>query len=538
MDSYIPLTPTILLYAETHFKFFRLFPSILFRRMPEILFDMPRRIAPGQTIPLLMLINDIDKYHVDLKHVTISISQNGLSWVAKHTDDLQLIRHPLEKQNRAYLFSIPDDRLKPGSFHVNATITLQRGTKTVVVLNDNLHSSSKLGFQCYFADEELPGAESALYGDLHVHSNYTESHVEFGAPLSVIETMAQTYGIDCVGIVDHSYDLTCAMDDYRTIDPTRARWFAYQNEFNAGAGSLPHLIRGEEVSCRNHDKRIVHLGGLQVSEYIPGSGDGARRNSNKENELTIPEAISEIHRQGGIAFAAHPGSHARWLQKTFLRRGVWSSADLIDSLDAFQAVNSGFSSTTWLRARKLWVEYLLKGNKLSLIGGNDAHGDFNRYRAIEIPFISIREDFNRYFAFARTGIYSRNTSVDNVLHCIKDGKTFITNGPFLAISSSENSADCLVSKTQISCEANHLFALIRSSYEFGYIRELRIFHGNYRLQHERLILHKHYDKNAVTIIEPIPATTIETGYIRAEAVCIQTNGATTMAATSPCYIGG
>jgi len=34
----------IFLYPETHFRFFKFFPSLLFKKTPEIVFDAPRRI--------------------------------------------------------------------------------------------------------------------------------------------------------------------------------------------------------------------------------------------------------------------------------------------------------------------------------------------------------------------------------------------------------------------------------------------------------------------------------------------------------------
>ena len=52
---------------------------------------------------------------------------------------------------------------------------------------------------------------------MHVHSQYSQSHVEFGPPLKVIDEMANACGLDFTAVTDHSYDLSCAMDDYLTV---------------------------------------------------------------------------------------------------------------------------------------------------------------------------------------------------------------------------------------------------------------------------------------------------------------------------------
>ena len=50
----------MLTYAEIHYRPFGI-PSLVYRKQPEILFDAPRRVAPGNPIPLFILIKDAEQ---------------------------------------------------------------------------------------------------------------------------------------------------------------------------------------------------------------------------------------------------------------------------------------------------------------------------------------------------------------------------------------------------------------------------------------------------------------------------------------------
>jgi hypothetical protein len=529
--------PLLFLYAETHFRFFRLMPSLLFRRTPEMLFDMPRRIAPGQEIPVMLIINEIDTYPVEIRDVTITVSQNGTSRVAFQTDRCGdfAVTHPFEKHARVYLFVVPRDGLVPGEFFVNAKATVTQGKKRLIVINDNLVFSSKLSFKSYLAQSPLPGQEFCVFGDLHVHSQYSQSHVEFGPPVTVIDRMAAAYGIQLLGLTDHSYDLTCEIDNYLKIDPARRRWKLFRSQFENSSAFKTLIIPGEELSVRNAAGQVVHLGGLGLTDYLPGSRDGARRNRSKEKELTIPQAVSEVHRQDGLAFAAHPGSVSTSLPKVLLGRGTWELKDIAPDLDAFQAVNNGFKST-WYRARKLWIDRLLAGQKLPLIAGNDTHGDFNRYRAIAMPFLSIHEDTERYLSFVRTGIYNCDLNQRAILGKIRNGETFITSGPFLSITSGASGKDTIVSHGEISLRDVKPLILGLSTAECGAVRLLRVFVGSPAARQERMVLLKSYQGTNYAVCEELPNLAgEERGYLRAELECEKDRGERTFAATSPCY---
>ena len=540
MNFDITAIPFLALYAETHFRFFRFFPSFLFQKQPEILFDMPKRVDPGKDVPVLLIGNDSDKFPIEINNVTITASQNGSTNIVFNESNISdyLIDHPFKKFCTVYLFPIAHNLFTSGRFAINGKVLIRRKNKEIIILNDNLKTSSKSALTGTIAEDMLPGQEWCLYGDLHVHSQYTRSHVEFGPPLKAIDAMASVSGLSFIGITDHSYDLACSMENYLKPDPRLHLWKSLKNEILTDKNSFETtMLLGEEISTCNLKNRVVHLGALGIKEFIPGSKDGARKQiKSSQKEPDIPEAIDLIKKQGGVSFAAHPGAKSKIMQKILLKRGVWCVSDVPEELNAFQAVNNGFSDT-WYRARKLWIALLLQGRKLPLIAGNDSHGDFNRYRSLATPFLSISENFNRYFACAATGIYGKDTRKDSILDAVKNGRTFITTGPYLGICSTESPKDSIISHSESFHDKSDIFVIGISTHEFGIPKLLNIFRGYYKTKKEKLFHSVSYSENLLSITKKISVDLNNGhGYLRAEFVCIKKDGTRTMAVTSPCYI--
>ncbi|HEX2956744.1 MAG TPA: hypothetical protein VHO70_07925, partial [Chitinispirillaceae bacterium] len=354
--EYIPL---IALYAEIHFRFFPLFPSFLFRREPEVLFDCPRRLDPGKDLPVSLILHDCIRFPVELIEVSITI--NGPSFPVTvfsfYNFSENEISHPLQPNLRCFIFSMPRNKLPSGEVYINAKAVLKdRKNKLHIVLNDNITTSSRLAYTCRISPQPLPASTFCSYGDMHVHSSYSESHVEFGLPVEAISQTAAASGINFVNITDHSYDLSCKLKNYLKGDPTLERWKCFISE---SLKEFPAIIlQGEEVSCLNNANQIIHLCGAQLNKFIPGTLDGARGKNDRSGTLTLPQTVTEVHRQKGIAFAAHPGSKKTLMQSLFLKRGHWSEHDCASSdLDGFQAYNGSFGNA-WKRGLLLWLTML------------------------------------------------------------------------------------------------------------------------------------------------------------------------------------
>jgi hypothetical protein len=530
--------PLFALYAETHFRLFGFLPNLLFRKEPETVFDLPRRCGPGKDLPVMFIMNDIDRFPAELSSVSVVISRKAKEPVVVRFEDPShfLLKHPLGGQARVYVFSVSRKFLETGMVFINCKAELSCSNRRSKVLNDNFFGSSKLPFSCFISDDPLPANDKCSYGDLHIHSQYSQSFVEFGPPISVIDLMADAYGIDFFSITDHSYDLSCSLTDYRLTDIDLSRWRSFSYDNFSSSGLLRTLVPGEEVSCLNSNGNVIHLCCLGINNFIPGSADGVRKNP--LSTLKLQEVIQNIHNQGGLAVAAHPGSKFGILQRIILNRGSWLEKDTANQIDAVQAANNGFDRS-WDKAKSLWIKELLKGRKLPLVAGNDSHGDFNRYRYISVPFFSIAENFNRYLSNCKTGIYRKTRNKDEIISEIKHGATFITNGPFICISSSESIDNNVISDVPLSPVPEYVTSIIKSSYEFGTPHLLQVFFGRYGDNKEYTILSKTYNEKTFSVCTPITIDNkklFSPGYIRAEVTCRTENGNYSFAATSPCYL--
>lgn len=530
--------PLLALYPEIHFRFFRLFPSFLFQKQPEILFDLPRRLGPGRDLPVALIANDCGRFPARFSDCSIAVSapKTGGPRLFDFPDLAKFeVRHPFSNSLKCWLLSIPRKDLFEGMNFINARVSVASGRKKSVVLNDNLRTTSKLPFSCYCSGEQLPGGSLCRYGDLHVHSAYSQSHVEFGPPLAVIDAVAAASGLSFTAITDHSYDLACSPDDYLRPDPSLGRWRLFLSEINGSAFETT-LVPGEEISCLNARKEVVHLCALAAREFVPGNLDGARKGRRKDPQDAVPDAVGRIHGSGGIAVAAHPGGRAGFMQRLFLFRGEWSVNDLRNGLDAMQIFNNGFSPM-FERGKALWISLLKSGMQVPAVAGNDAHGDFNRYRAIAVPFFEISDNRMRFMGKGKTGLYGHPRSIPEIIGAIKSGRTFLTTGPFASIGKSGVAADSIVSHEAIPRDREPLFVHALSTQEFGPLRKIAVFAGGPGPAAETTVLTRVYGGNDFSSCEKIDPAVLPDSvlYLRAEAHCSTAPGEPSSAFTSPVY---
>lgn len=530
--------PLLFLYAETHFRFFPGFPSLLFRRVPEVLFDVPRRVAPGKDIPVMLMLNDIERFPARLIRAAIAVSRRGHPPRVYEFDrpDDHLVHHPLESGSRVYVFRLPaDGHAEHRQLYVNGRATIRVGKKEYEVLNDNLPGSSKRALSCTQAAEELPGSAYCSYGDLHVHSQFSQSHVEFGPPISVIAQIASSYGLDFIAITDHSYDIACSVEDPYRQDPGIRRWELMLREVERARHYLP-VIPGEEISCLNRAGKVVHLCGLGLDTYVPGTLDGARRNRVHRRQLSIHQAVEEIHRQGGLAVPAHPGVRPSLAQRLFLHRGTWTPCDFGAPVDGIQALNNGYGPA-WSRGKALWVHALARGRRLWPAGGNDSHGDFCRYRSIGTPFVSILEMFDRYLGYGRTGLYGKVSSPNQALTLLRRGAAFVTTGPFIGLSRTDSPEDAVIANSDTQLEKGELFVNAISTYEFGPLRGLAVFCADGAGGTESVIYRREFtSRQLLRACESFSLPPgVHAGYVRAEVTARSDHGEISRAVSGPCY---
>lgn len=533
IDNLNDFLPLFCLYAETHFRFGGWTPSLLFKKTPEIIFDSPKRVDHNKNIPVFLQLNDFKKYPIKLNNVQIVLSQNKKSSIIFSSTDIYKyeLRHNFSKNSPCFVFNLNPKLFEIGHYTLTCKLNISQKNKNRDIVNNNLRTSQKKSLTGYYASEKLPGSNRCIYGDMHVHSQYTESHVEFCPPIKSIDIAAHAIGLNFINITDHSYDLSCSVEDYLKVDPTNKRWTLFQEDIS-NTKFKTNVIAGEEISVLNSKNKVVHLGAAGNKTFIDGTADGARKKVSKvKYSHPIKHICEKIQKDKGVSFAAHPGAQIGFLQKLFLKRGSWTINDINDNLDAFQAVNNGFRSG-WYRARKLWISKLLENYKIPLIAGNDSHGDFNRYIALSIPFFSVTELNDRYLGYGKTGIYTNKVLSNNeILNYIKKGKTFITTGPYIELC--DENGNCLISNQEIENQVITLNAL--STNEFGNIDIIRVYKATKNKKTEELLILKNNINSLNFNFKLLDIR--EAQYIRAEVVCKAVNFQDpAMAATSPVYL--
>ncbi len=503
--------PFCLGYAETHYRFL---PGLspIYRKQPEILTDAPARIEPGQDLPLALIIKDAHLFPVVLEKVEIAVHREGAGCIWRQVvfEGTQTIADPLFWR----VFTIPTANLGGATIAVNSRIEFQSRGRSEIALNDNFPALPHSQMVVHIADQSLPCEPGWLYGDAHVHTNYSSSHVEFGAPLALTSQMAKAFGLSWFAAADHSYDFMCVQENYRRFDASAALWNKRATEIN-GTSREVTVLPSEEISCANAKGRNVHVLAIGNRDFVAGSGDGARRKRNRKPEHTIQEAISLVRGQGGLCFAAHPLVQAGWLQNLALNRGAWSGKDLAEDLNGLQFW-SGHRDISFFRMRKKWVDMLLAGRRLPLVAGTDAHGDFNCTRKIKTPFFSLEQN-PVFFGMARTCVQASSSSEKDIMAALAQGQSIVTDGPFC----------------RIRAEEGRICWRALSTPEFGRLWQLRISAGRFG-ESEQIIGEQQWKDGRLCYDASGEVSMPTASYIRAELIA-RLGGHELLCMTNPIY---
>ncbi|NIR51585.1 hypothetical protein GWO43_23670 [candidate division KSB1 bacterium] len=462
------------LYAEIHYSF-KGIHSRLKKKEPEIIADTPHRIDRAKPIPVLLLIKDADKYPIKLHSVRIEMSgPEQTSQFEFNFNSLAITDGMWHKILQIH--PAPDVQ---GQCTLDVKICCSRNGKEHLIENDNYTGTSHAPLEMYVSDHELPNTENWYFGEFHCHTSYTNDQVEFGAPLDATAMLAKSMGLSFYCATDHSYDLDDHLNDFLKRDPHFPKWSSLLSEvqnFNQGNGDFV-IVPGEEVSAGNSKGRNVHLLILNHSQFVPGDGDGAEKWFRTKPTLTINQILDRLGKEA-VTYAAHPCDSPPFLQWLLIHRGKWSRQDVsrpeLDGLQIWNGTEKGLEE-----GKKLWVHLLLQGRRMFISGGNDAHGNFSRFRQIGLPFFTMRENHTHLFGKVRTGVYLKNgLSLHALLDAIKHGRAVITDGPFVDLClTNENSRKTRAGEA-IFGRTLQLNAECRSSPEFGKLKQLAIYCGD------------------------------------------------------------
>ncbi len=502
----------VFLYAETHYSF-KGIHSRLKKKEPEILADAPHRVEPGHELPILILIKDAHLYPVQLNKILVELNQEN-----RRKNYVFPFNHLMIETNWWYeILKIPRNHFS-GNVLVNVKIEYTVQGKLRLINNDNYAGTSHNPLQVYFARMPLPKKAGWYFGEFHCHTAYTSDQVEFGAPLKATAILARALGLNFFCATDHSYDLDDLPDNYLKNDSELRKWRQFLNEVESLNRHSKDfiIIPGEEVSAGNAQNRNVHLLILNHRQFIPGDGDGAERWFRTRPALSIAEILDQLENHA-LAFAAHPEIRAPFLQWLLIRRGKWREIDYqhprLNGLQIWNGSKEGLEE-----GLKSWIKLLLSGRKIFICGGNDAHGNFNRFRQIGLPFFTMRENFLHLFGKVRTGIHiADRLCLNNIIEAMQKGHMIVTNGPFMDITLFNQSGQQATIGQTLPGNQFKLKIECLSSEEFGPLTKLKIYFGDLSKQEEELFLeHKNFKELYHYFIEKNFLLPAQKCYLRAE----------------------
>lgn len=460
-------------YAETHYTF-GLPWSPLFRRMPEMFVDAPHQLLPGKPLQVWLLVKDADRFPVRVRAVRLQLADAtgrtgtvDFAPAADGPDDGGRCATNL----RHFTIPVPVDGFR-GLLRIDATITVDdvRG-RTQAFLNHNLPGLAPLPLEVNLLESPLPSPAGWRAGEMHCHSEFTSSHVEFGAPLRLLQDTADAVGLDFVLCTDHSYDLAFRRDRYLEPVDAAANFAEYQAQaraLNAARPHLPVIVPGEEISCGNARGQNVHLLAFGHPDFIPGNGDGARQGLRTRPDLAIGEVLERLG--DTPSFAAHPAGHRSRVQRLLLNRGPWRDEDLRPSPTGRRVTGLQFWNGSLDReyhdGKEMWIRALLRGTFFLPIGANDAHGDFNIARGVKVPLLSLRQGRGHVFGRVRTLVPAEVRNADGLRaaftqagrHPTGASGCTCTDGPF----------------AQLFQEGSRWRVLALSSGDFGMLRAVTV----------------------------------------------------------------
>lgn len=500
---------------------------------PDILADTPSRILSGNDIPIFCAIKDADKF--PLRLVKVKAEMTYKDGAKKYYEPENFTNKNIYSFFWSNVFYLKPRKNYTGPVSINVTFIIKINNEQKIIKNDNFPGLSHKPFQVNITNYTLPKFPQWYYIDLHYHSFYTRNQVEFGAPLNVSAEMAKIAGLDFLAVTDHSFDMDDVEQSTVINDPALRKWEAQKEEIekiNSSSGNFK-LIQGEEVSVGNAAGHNVHSLAIGIKNIIVGNGDGDEDRMNRNPDYSIPEVISMVKRDGGVYMAAHPKGEGSWRALFFLNRDNWAMVDYEhDGLSGLEAWNgkdiTASPKDEFILAKEDWKNLLLSGRKIFLFAGNDAHGDFNRHRAVETPTWSLEESDDQYLGYVKTAVYIKdNFSQANMIQALKNGKAVITNGPLVVFDITNESGQKAMMGESISAQEPKLNIHALSIPDYGELSEIKIIKGDLTTKKEK-IFHTFYEESLGERFKfdylqfPLPSN--QRYYIRLEATSLSETG--------------
>jgi predicted metal-dependent phosphoesterase TrpH len=208
----------------------------------------------------------------------------------------------------------------------------------------------------------MRGSYRVLEADFHAHTRFSDG---FLSPFDLV-LQARRRGLDALAITEHNITFPAFM----------GRWFS-------GVVGGPAILVGEEITTRRY-----HLIAVGLTERVNASAP-------------LHEVLEAIHRQGGVAVAAHPIAQ---FQPAFEAE--------IDHLDAAEVMHPIAYNTErgrtwrWGEMRDFYERALASGHRLTAIGSSDYHA-------------------GSPLGVTRTLVFAKDDSAGAVLEALEAGRTVV-----------------------------------------------------------------------------------------------------------------
>jgi hypothetical protein len=204
------------------------------------------------------------------------------------------------------------------------------------------------------------GEYRVLEVDLHAHTRFSDG---FLSPFDLV-LQARRRGLDALAITEHNILFPAQL----------GRWFSRRT-------GGPTILVGEEVTTRR-----FHLISVGLSERVH-AGD------------PLAATIREVHRQGGVAIAAHPVKH------------YWPTFEAeIAEIDGAEVMHpiafAGGDGWRWEELRDFYDHQRAAGHALTAIGSSDYH-------------------FSSVLGLTRTLVFARGDGEGAVMDALRHGRTVV-----------------------------------------------------------------------------------------------------------------
>jgi hypothetical protein len=153
---------------------------------------------------------------------------------------------------------------------------------------------------------------------------------------------------------------------------------------------------------------------------------------------------------------------------------------------------------------------------VNALGGNDAHGNFNRFRQVGFPFLKIKEMEHQLFGQMRTGVViDGNVSERTILDGLRNGCVIVSNGPLARLAIMAPDGARTEMGGTVKGKLHRVVLVATSTAEFGELELVNVIVGEIGAK-EEAIEYNAEGKLGFSLTREITIEASKPSYVRAE----------------------